>query len=130
MRLSLLVLLAVLSAACASLHDVEVAHAHGDGTTRLYDVPADRALVLARTVLEHEGASTVVDASQPGGLLAIVEGRVFPPRYGATCGVWVEAQDATHARVTVVTKRERGTWAAGLSEGTFQDDFARAVVAR
>lgn len=120
-------LLAFVVCGCGStLKDVQVDHAKGAGTTRLYEVPLERAFTIATDVLKKEGAA-IVSRPEPNELLAKIEASIVPYRMATNCGVWIEAQDAGHSRVTVVTKRESMTFATGLTEGTFHDDFAKAV---
>jgi hypothetical protein len=115
-----------------TLRDVEVAHAKGAGTTRLYVVRQDKALALTMDVLRQAGAEDVTanqsadsTRSVPGEVLATVKG--FSVSF---VGVWVAPQDAEHTNVTVVSRGASSVAVAHqLGEDAFHEKFAARLAA-
>jgi len=109
---------------CATMSDV--LSSKDDGTAQVYPVNFNRAWDIATTVLRWEGAESI-EYHKDKGYMVTQTGQNLVSA-GALIGVWVDKADASHSKVTVVTKRKMATnIATGLTEATFHSRFAQAV---
>jgi hypothetical protein len=125
MKRMLLVLVAA-CAGCASREKIKDAYAKGEGTAAVYPIDPKAAFDIGRTVLFWEGAKTIDEFSEEGYMLCRISGG-----YGCGVGVWYAEVDAGKTRVTVITRRNMSmSLTTGLTETTFQKDYAKAVAIR
>jgi hypothetical protein len=122
----------VFAGGCSNnLRDVEIAHAKGQGTTRLYAVPHDKAVTITTDLLHHEGATFVgvnqsaTGAPSPDEIIARFEPTLG---VGGFVGVWLASQDAEHTNVTAVSVGLTSMQVTrALMETSFHEKFARAA---
>ncbi len=112
---------------CATLTDVIQTKQGGGGTWQVYNLRPDVAYGIARDVLRSEGADAIEEHPAEGYMLTSTGNNGVSA--GCFVGVWIEPQPpAPYTKVTVVTKRKQSLNAiTGLTEETFQRDFATAV---
>jgi hypothetical protein len=116
---------AVAACAGATFSDVIMAKRQNEGTAQIYSVPPDEAWNLARHVLRSEGMDSIKEHRTEGYMLTSTgyDGRSA----GCYIGVWIEPV-GERTKVTVITMRKDPlNLMTGLSEDTFQRDFAAAV---
>jgi len=113
---------------CATMGDVVKAKESGsEGTTRNYNVGADAAWDIAKTVFRWEGADAIEEHRSENYMLT--SSGMNMVSYGAVMGAWVEPIDPMNTKVTVVTKRRVQTNIfTTLTEGTFHKRFEQAVM--
>jgi len=124
LKLILILPLLTLLSSCASTSDV--LKDRDSGTTRTYAVTENQAWEIAAHVFRWEGADAIEEHRRQGYMLTSSGPTMFS--WGTVMGAWIEPVDATHTKVTVVTKRRIAINAATtLTESTFQKDFAIGV---
>jgi len=125
-----LVLLATLLGAtgCASMSDVTRAHANNNGTVAVYEVDEARAWQASKEVLKAAGAEAVEEKKEEHAMYASFDPAGFEG--GTVFGAWIEPVDATHVRVTAVSKRKyQLSLATRLTETGFQENLAKSIAA-
>jgi hypothetical protein len=100
LALALGALMAFASGCGSSLKDVEIAHAHGEGVTRLYAATEPQARDAAMSVLRDNGG--VPSVTESGAIQAELPLANF--RKAAIVAIWTHAEDATHTDVTVLSR--------------------------
>jgi len=114
---------------CASVNDVIAAkESNREGTTAFYDVSADEAWLVAKTVFRWEG-SDAIEEHRAEGYMTTSTGVGFLTA-GTVMGAWISTDTGGNGKtkVTVVTKRRVQTnIVTSLTESTFQKRFAQAV---
>jgi len=129
MAKSILLSVALTLTACGStLNDVATSKQRSEGTSQVYAVAPAQAWIIAHNVLRDLHVDPIEDHQAEGYMLTSAPGDGI---VGGGCfiGVWIESTPpAPYARVTIVTKR-RGSLSmtTGLTESTFQRNFAQAV---
>ena len=123
----LAVLALAVASGCATMSDVVKAKETGsEGTARNYNVGADQAWDIAKTVFRWEGADAIEEHRSENYMLT--SSGMNMVSYGAVMGAWVEPIDPANTKVTVVTKRRVQTNIfTTLTEGTFHKRFEQAV---
>ena len=122
--ISAIILPVFVVAGCATMSDVVTAKA--DGTSETYPVNTDQAWEISKTVFRWEG-SDAIEEHRDQGLMLTSSGVNFLTT-GTVMGAWVDKIDASHTKVTVVTKRRvKIDIATTLTETTFHKRFAQAV---
>jgi hypothetical protein len=119
-----LVTLLLWATGCSTTSDV--LKAKSEGTSQVYQVNADQAWKIARTVFRWEGADAIEEHRDEGYMLTS-SGRDLVSE-GTVMGAWVDPVDKNNTKVTVVTKRRLSlNMATTLTETTFHKRFAQAV---
>src|SRR5262245_28630411 len=85
--------------------EVVDARDEGEGTARVYLVPADQAHRLVIAALRKEGAAVIEEYPHGGYVLAIFDESVISG--GTNAGVWIEPVSPTRSKITIVTQRRR-----------------------
>ncbi len=113
---------------CSNFNDViRVKEDGSEGTTKTYPVNADQAWKIAMTVFRWEGSDAIEEHRDEGYMLT--SSGMNWVSMGTVMGAWVDPVDNENTKVTVVTKRRITTnIATTLTEGTFHNRFAEAVV--
>ncbi len=97
-----------------------------EGTTQTYPVAEAQAWDIAKTVFRWEGSDAIEEHREQHYMLTSSGMNLVSA--GTVMGAWIEPTDASHTKVTVVTKRRIQTnIATTLTEGTFQKRFGQAV---
>ena len=117
---------AVALSGCATVNDVVAAKESGkEGVAKEYDVTADQAWEIARTVFRWEGADAIEEHRAQGYMLTSSGMSLLTA--GTVMGAWIEAKPPK-TKVTVVTKRRMQTnLFTTLTEDTFHKRFSQAV---
>ena len=129
MRFKLILISAIsplvfVAAGCTTMSDVVTAK--DDGTSQTYPVNTDQAWEISKTVFRWEGADAI-EEHRDQGYMVTSSGMNFVS-WGAVMGAWVDKIDASHTKVTVVTKRRVKTNVfTTLTETTYHKRFAQAV---
>jgi hypothetical protein len=125
--LVLAALLAISSAACAHMSDLQTARAKGRGTTLAYAVSLDQAWQISERILHDAGAETIDEHRDKGYMLAstsVGEGISV----GTYIGVWLESEGGGQTKVTVITKRKiQVEVITALTEDGFHRKFMEAL---
>jgi hypothetical protein len=125
-RLLLVVLMAGLGVACATLNDVIKAKQQGKGVSKVYPINEDDAWKIAKRVFRWEGTDAIEEHRDEGFMLTSSGMNLVS--YGAVMGAWIERVDEENTKVTVVSKRRLSTdLFTTMTHGRFHDLFARAV---
>ena len=111
---------------CATVNDVVAAKETGkEGVIQEYDVTADQAWEIARTVFRWEGADAIEEHRSQGYMLTSSGMTLLTA--GTVMGAWIEG-GPPKTKVTVVTKRRMQTnFFTTLTEETFHKRFAQGV---
>ena len=123
--ISAVILLVFVAAGCSTMSDVVTAK--DEGTSETYPVNTDQAWEISKTVFRWEGSDAIEEHRDQGYMLT--SSGLNLVSYGAVMGAWVDKIDASHTKVTVVTKRrvKIGVFTT-MMESTFHKRFAQAVV--
>ena len=124
----LFVITMAIASGCATMGDVVSAKESGsEGTARNYNVGADKAWEIAKTVFRWEGADAIEEHRSENYMLTSSGMNLVS--YGTVMGAWVEPIDPMNTKVTVVTKRKvQANLFTTLTEGTFHKRFEQAVM--
>ena len=124
-HISAVILLVFVAAGCSTMSDVVTAK--DEGTSETYPVNTDQAWEISKTVFRWEGSDAIEEHRDQGYMLT--SSGLNLVSYGAVMGAWVDKIDASHTKVTVVTKRrvKIGVFTT-MMESTFHKRFAQAVV--
>lgn len=121
-----IITLCLLFGSCNSLNSVIKAKSEGKGTTETYEIGMDDAWEVAKKAFRW-GGSDAIEAYKEEGYMLTSSGMNLVSS-GAVMGAWVESVDATHTKVTVITKRRIATQiATTLTEGTYHKYFKVGV---
>lgn len=123
--ISAIFLLVFVAAGCSTMGDVVTAK--DEGTSETYPVNTDQAWEISKTVFRWEGSDAIEEHRDQGYMVTSSGFNIYS--MGTVMGAWVDKVDASHTKVTVVTKRRAKLDVfTTMMESTYHKRFAQAVV--